>query len=98
MYSGSILFTVNPLKPNVMTPVHPIDQAANFLNTSLEGLGAILGVTKGAVSQWKSEGREVPVVHCVVIEQKTDGFVTRKQLRPDDWHLIWPELAQSEAA
>ena len=81
-----------------MTTTHPIDHAAKHLGTSLEGLGALLGVTKGAVSQWKNEGREVPVVHCVVIEQKTGGAVTRQELRPDDWRLIWPELAQSEAA
>jgi DNA-binding transcriptional regulator YdaS (Cro superfamily) len=28
----------------------------------------------------------------VAIEQVTNGAVTRKDLRPDDWHLIWPEL------
>jgi hypothetical protein len=24
--------------------------------------------------------------------------VTRRDLRPDDWHLIWPELADKDAA
>ncbi|EPI3744643.1 transcriptional regulator, partial [Neisseria gonorrhoeae] len=27
------------------------------------------------------------------IEKLTGGAVNRKDLRPDDWHLIWPELA-----
>ena len=27
------------------------------------------------------------------LEGVTDGTVTRKQLRPDDWSVIWPELA-----
>lgn len=31
------------------------------------------------------------------IERATDGAVTRKQMRPDDWPLIWPELADSPA-
>lgn len=30
------------------------------------------------------------------IERATNGVVTRKQLRPDDWPLIWPELADSQ--
>ena len=29
------------------------------------------------------------------IERATEGAVTRQQLRPDDWPLIWPELADS---
>ncbi len=27
------------------------------------------------------------------IERATNGAVTRRDLRPDDWHEIWPELA-----
>ena len=30
---------------------------------------------------------------CLVIEQMTGDAVTRKDLRPDDWQAIWPELA-----
>lgn len=26
------------------------------------------------------------------LESVTGGLVTRKQLRPDDWAVIWPEL------
>lgn len=28
------------------------------------------------------------------IERATLAAVTRKILRPDDWHLVWPELAE----
>lgn len=31
---------------------------------------------------------------CSKIEQATNGQVTRRDLRPDDWHEIWPELAE----
>lgn len=27
------------------------------------------------------------------LEIHSEGKVTRKELRKDDWHLIWPELA-----
>ncbi|GLO62978.1 hypothetical protein MACH09_34860 [Vibrio sp. MACH09] len=32
-----------------------------------------------------------PIV-CSLIETHSCGAVTREQLRPDDWHIIWPEL------
>lgn len=36
---------------------------------------------------------------CVRIERESGGQVGRKDLRPDDWREIWPELnAQPEAA
>lgn len=40
----------------------------------------------------------MPVLHCVAIERATAGAVTRRDLRPNDWHLIWPELAQQASA
>ena len=35
---------------------------------------------------------------CVAIEQLTNKAVTRQELRPTDWHLIWPELAEKAPA
>ncbi len=32
---------------------------------------------------------------CVGIERETCALITRKHLRPDDWHLIWPELVSA---
>ena len=47
------------------------------------------------VQQWMRNG--VPIVYCVRVE--ADSGVSRRDLRPDDWHLIWPELSlTSEAA
>lgn len=34
-------------------------------------------------------------VLCRAIEINSDSFVTRKDLRPHDWHMHWPELAQT---
>jgi len=33
---------------------------------------------------------------CRKLEDITKGMVTRQELRPRDWHEIWPELAQQE--
>lgn len=37
---------------------------------------------------------------CLAIERATGGQVTRQDLRPDDYWLIWPDLAapQEEGA
>lgn len=53
-----------------------------------------LGISQGLVSMWSSGTRQVPIERCVEIERATDGQVTRQELRPDDWHKIWPELAK----
>lgn len=40
-------------------------------------------------------------IRAVQIEEATDRLVTRQEMRPDDWHLIWPELraaTEKEAA
>lgn len=66
---------------------------------SISKLANQIGAHAPDVSSWASESedsRSVPVVHCVRIEQVTEGQVTRKDLRPDDWHLIWPELINQD--
>ena len=53
-----------------------------------------IGVTQGMVYQWLTRSRPVSPEKCVAIEKETNGKVSRKDLRPDDWELIWPELAK----
>lgn len=69
----------------------------------LRGRGALVALSKevGAyapdVSRWAAGVRSVPVERCFAIERATGGAVTRRDLRPDDWQQIWPELADSTA-
>lgn len=56
-------------------------------------LAKLLGIAPSFVNQWVSGKRPIPITICVEIEQKTNGKVTRKELRPYDWKAIWPELA-----
>lgn len=51
-----------------------------------------LGVPQAIVSQWASGKRSVPPDQAPSIEKVTRGAVTRRDLRPDDWFRIWPEL------
>jgi len=48
------------------------------------------------VSQWASATKPVPFERCTAIEVATDGAVTRRDLRPLDWHEHWPELVDAD--
>lgn len=62
-------------------------------------LARALGVPQSLPSAWAASDadkrRPVPVQHCLAIERATNGVVTRRDLRPDDWMLIWPEFGAS---
>lgn len=65
-------------------------------STSQAALASALNVSSGLVYQWLKGIRPISAEQCVVIEKVTGGQVTRKDLRPDDWHLIWPELIDNK--
>lgn len=56
------------------------------------------GVSTANVYQWSRGIRPVPVEHCAAIEAATQGAITRRDLRPNDWAYIWPELAINESS
>ncbi|MGL4640598.1 MAG: transcriptional regulator [Shewanella sp.] len=55
-------------------------------------LASVLQKSPAQVWQWKEGIRPVPIDLCAQIEKATDGQVTRQELRPDDFWLIWPDL------
>lgn len=55
-------------------------------------VAALLGVSVQAVCFWRDGDRRLPPEHCALIELACGGVVTRRELRPQDWWLIWPEL------
>lgn len=59
-------------------------------------LAADTGLPTAFVNQMARGVRPVPVIRCATIERATHGLVTRQELRPDDWHLIWPELVDKD--
>lgn len=70
--------------------------AAEILG-SQAALARSLSVSPPTINQWSKGIRPVPEKMAVAIEAITTGAVTRRDLRPNDWHLIWPELAQPTA-
>lgn len=57
-----------------------------------ERLAVAAGTTYGHMRNVSYGLRQSSAEMAVAIERETKGVVTRKDLRPDDWHLIWPEL------
>ena len=65
---------------------------------SHKDLSRLIKVHAPDISNWSSGSRPVPAHFCAAIQNATQGLVTRQELRPNDWHLIWPELVSKEAA
>lgn len=61
-------------------------------------IAVALGVNPVMVSQWATGTKSVPAERCAPLELATDRAVRRWDLRPGDWHLIWPELIGLEGA
>lgn len=55
------------------------------------------GTTLGHITNVSYGYKRCSAELAAAIERETNGAVTRRDLRPDDWHLIWPELAQAPA-
>ena len=66
---------------------------------SVSDLRAAAGVKSNAqVRQWQHgyADRLPSPAYCVAIEKATAGVVMRRDLRPDDWYRIWPELVTKQ--
>lgn len=58
-------------------------------------LASFLSVRAATVCEWASGQKDPSVRVAAAIEQFTQGQVTRKELFPNDWQKIWPELASA---
>jgi DNA-binding transcriptional regulator YdaS (Cro superfamily) len=72
----------------------------DYLNSLPEAerdpLCAVVGTSYGYVRKATSAQQKPEPMRCVDIERATDGAVTRRELRPDDWQRIWPELVAKQ--
>ena len=57
----------------------------------------LCGVTVQAVCQWRNNN-SIPAAPLMLIaatiEKESHGLVSRKDLFPNSWQLIWPELQE----
>lgn len=72
-----------------------MDKLRTFLSTSgltQSQFAQKIGVSQAMVYQILKGIRPVSEKVCVRIEGVSERAVTRQDLRPNDWHEIWPEL------
>lgn len=74
---------------DLKTYLTPMDAEAR------EELARKCGTTRGHLQNVMYGQRPCAAELAVAVEQQTDGAVTRKDLRPNDWAAIWPELAEA---
>lgn len=55
-----------------------------------------IGTTWGHLRNSMYGLRRLSPETCVRFEVESGGAVTRRHLRPEDWHRIWPELVTDE--
>jgi DNA-binding transcriptional regulator YdaS (Cro superfamily) len=78
---------MNPIELNSM-------QRACKIKGSQKKMAEFLAVSAAYVNQLCKSGSSVPASYCSAIESETG--VSRRDLRPNDWRAIWPELAAQE--
>lgn len=55
-------------------------------------IAMLCGVVDAYLYQIFTRRKMAGAALCVAIERASGGQISRKDLRPEDWHLIWPEL------
>lgn len=77
-------------------------QLRTYLNSAPRGTAAAIAkavdVSPVMVTQWANGVKLVPTERCLAIERATAGAVTRADLRPADYWLIWPDLKAPKKA
>lgn len=56
-----------------------------------------MDVSPSYLSQMVAGTAPISPARAVLFEQVLSGAVTRKDIYPNDWHLIWPELISCPA-
>ena len=61
-------------------------------------LADALGISPSYLSQLSGGSSPISPERAVEIERKTAGVVSRRDMFPGNWELIWPELVGQSAA
>lgn len=55
---------------------------------SLKNLAEKMGVTYNCVYQWKARNKQIPLKNIGVIEELSQGRITRQMMRPDKFNAV----------
>jgi len=62
-----------------------------------KAVAELCGVAPPAVTQWRTRG--IPhgqlLFLAAKLEKQSHGLVTRKEMFPNNWWFVWPELAEN---
>lgn len=64
-----------------------------WLKTAPDDAVGLTGTTRGYLRQIAYGNKTASAEVAAGVELATSGEVTRKDLRPEDWARIWPELS-----
>lgn len=53
---------------------------------SLKKLADKMGVSWNCIYQWKARGQQIPLKNIAIIEQLSEGRITRQMMRPDKFN------------
>lgn len=59
-------------------------------------LAQALGMNEQFLYQCLTGRRAMDPAQAVIVERVSGGRVTRRMLRRDDWHKVWPELVTKQ--
>jgi DNA-binding transcriptional regulator YdaS (Cro superfamily) len=65
-------------------------------DTKRSELAHAIGVAPAYLYQMEHGLRSISPARAVQLERATSGAISRRDLRPTDWHLIWPEMADAQ--
>lgn len=65
----------------------------DWVKTATDDQVISTGTSRGYLRQIGYGNKTASAEIAARIEAATNRLVTRKQLRPEDWSVIWPELA-----
>ena len=63
-----------------------------------EAFAKSVGTTVSYITVSFYREQEFKAETCSAMERESNGEVLREDLRPNDWHLIWPELVDLHRA
>lgn len=68
-------------------------QMLEWLKAASDEVIARTGTTRGYLRQIAYGNKQASAVVAANLERETQGLISRRALRPDDWQAIWPELS-----
>lgn len=68
-------------------------QLLEWLKSASDDAVERTGTSRGYLRQIAYGNKQASAALAMSLERESFGALSRRSLRPDDWNLIWPELA-----